>query len=631
VSTVIHPRGSEQNCSPGCSARPPSAARNRERLPILGRLFLAAFLLFATAGLIRPADAQSLGTGRVSSVVGFPTLSACVHDFLPGGVGGTGVEEYDVQPGRTYDVTLTSVTNCANSGTDPTIQVIVLSSATGNQCLTAMKVSTGTYTFRVTIPTLAAGACGTMPILYCTSNCSPTTGFFARRRDGRSFQAHLRAASFGSGCSTPIPITTDNGCGTHFQGLTCPSGDTTVCQGTVVELDFDTSQLTGGHSPYTVTVGLSNGTAMISPIMAQTTIRGTGSPSIHYTVSNLPVGTTTVTFTVTDSGDPALSTQCSFVITVIPNPSCLINGPSSVCAGSTGNTYMVTTDAASPTTYLWSITGNGTIPGSTTGSSVTVDAATTAGSYTLSVTVTDGVTHCSSTCTFPVTVNPNPTVQVTGGTTICSGFSATLTATVTGGTAPFTYTWSDGTVHGPTVLTTDSITVSPTSTTSYSVIVTDANNCTGTSNSVTVTVNECQTGCTLTIGGYRNHFRDLVSSLTDGNGLTLGGQSYSVSELLQILDATGAAGDSLLIMTQQLITAELNETKITQAGGTVPSDVPTCVAEGDAILATFSSKVAPVGTATAGPSYTVGGVSVSDVINCLNNFNTGNDGVPHCE
>ncbi len=63
----------------------------------------------------------------------------------------------------------------------------------------------------------------------------------------------------------------------------------------------------------------------------------------------------------------------------------------------------------------------------------------------------------------------------------------TITANVTGGTAPYTYLWSNG-------ATTSSITVCPGSTTSYSVIVTDANGCLQVSGRVDVNVTDVRCG-----------------------------------------------------------------------------------------------------------------------------------------
>jgi hypothetical protein len=137
---------------------------------------------------------DTLGIARVSSVV--PTNGGCVfQDSLPL----TSVENWDVQEGFSYAVTLTQVTDCANGGTDATIGVIVKSSNTGNMCLVATKVATGTYTFTVTMP---AASCHTYPIMYCATSCSGG-GMLARRADGGAKASHLRASVFGPGCSAP--------------------------------------------------------------------------------------------------------------------------------------------------------------------------------------------------------------------------------------------------------------------------------------------------------------------------------------------------------------------------------------------------------------------------------------------
>src|SRR5215831_9124949 len=71
------------------------------------------------------------------------------------------------------------------------------------------------------------------------------------------------------------------------------------------------------------------------------------------------------------------------------------------------------------------------------------------------------------------TLSPEPvlfTVEMTGGTTICSGNSATLTITFTGGTSPYTFTYNNG-VKDITITKVKSpykLTVFPSTTTSYS-------------------------------------------------------------------------------------------------------------------------------------------------------------------
>jgi VCBS repeat-containing protein len=87
-------------------------------------------------------------------------------------------------------------------------------------------------------------------------------------------------------------------------------------------------------------------------------------------------------------------------------------------------------------------------------------------------------TSSGTTCPPPTSIS----VSISGNTSICPGNSTTLTANVTGGTNPITYSWNTG-------ASTSSITVSPTSTTPYSVTVTDAGG------SATASVTVMVTGC----------------------------------------------------------------------------------------------------------------------------------------
>ena len=89
------------------------------------------------------------------------------------------------------------------------------------------------------------------------------------------------------------------------------------------------------------------------------------------------------------------------------------------------------------------------------------------GAYTILVTDINGCTATQSvTITSPTALN----VSIAGNTIICIGGSATLTSTVTGGTAPYSYDWNSGP-------TSSSILVSPNSPQSFCLTVTDANGC----------------------------------------------------------------------------------------------------------------------------------------------------------
>jgi hypothetical protein len=101
--------------------------------------------------------------------------------------------------------------------------------------------------------------------------------------------------------------------------------------------------------------------------------------------------------------------------------------------------------------------------------------------------------------------NP-PVVNAGSDTTIYYGYgvqNAVLTASVTSGTSPYSYHWSTG-------ATSSSITVSPTTTTSYNVLLTDANSCTS-ADTVVVSVIDVRCG----------HDSDKVLVCHNGNTLCI--------------------------------------------------------------------------------------------------------------
>ncbi len=151
----------------------------------LGAILAAACVLACTA--------RAHASARLVSVT--PVDGGCVA-----GPEGVSVQFWNLQPGKTYELTLTHVTDCANGGTDATIDVRVNSSGVGNTDAVATQMVPGTYRFTFAIP---AGARCTMPIFYCTMPGVGSSGMFVRRNDGDMFQAHLRMASFGSGCTNP--------------------------------------------------------------------------------------------------------------------------------------------------------------------------------------------------------------------------------------------------------------------------------------------------------------------------------------------------------------------------------------------------------------------------------------------
>lgn len=155
------------------------------------------------------------------------------------------------------------------------------------------------------------------------------------------------------------------------------------------------------------------------------------------------------------------------------DPECSITGPDPVCSGTTGHVYSA---PIGMDTYVWSIAGNGLIPGATAGQTASVNAGA-AGTYTVTVTISlDG---CTSSCSRTVTVNAKPTCSISGPDYVCSNTENIVYTAPAGMSA---YSWGisgAGSIPGSTTGASVSVTSGnfPNDYT-VSVTVTDANGCT---------------------------------------------------------------------------------------------------------------------------------------------------------
>ncbi len=315
-----------------------------------------------------------------------------------------------------------------------------------------------------------------------------------------------------------------------------PSGNTTFCQGGSVTLASSggsfyswsdgetTSSITVASSGnYSVVVTNANGcsasssstsvtvyplpTVTITPSGNTTFCQGgsvtlTSSGGSFYSWSD---GETTSSITVASSGNYSVvvsnangcsASSSATSVTVYPLPTVTItpSGNTTFCQGGS-----VTLTSSGGSFYSWS-------DGETT-SSITV---ASSGNYSVVVSNANGCSASSSATS--VTVYPLPTVTITpsGNTTFCQGGSVTLTSS--GGSF---YSWSDGE-------TTSSITV--TTSGNYSVVVTNANGCSASSSSTSITVNPLPTAAITTSGN---------TTFCQGGSVTLtssGGSFYSWSD-----------------------------------------------------------------------------------------------------
>jgi uncharacterized repeat protein (TIGR01451 family) len=221
-----------------------------------------------------------------------------------------------------------------------------------------------------------------------------------------------------------------------------------------------------------------------------------------------PIVATATSFAGTNCTSPSDGTSefSNSVIAVnCTPPPATITAPSGVCPFSTGNN--ASAPATAGATYAWSIT-NGTITGGLGTNAITFDAGSS-GAVTLNVTVTSN--GCSSNGSQNVTIRPASTATSTGSATICAGGSTTISAALTG-TAPFNVTWSDGFTQVVSSGTTASRSVSPASSTNYSVTTISDAFCNGSgSGNTLVAVNPVPTA---TVSGS--------ATICAGNSATIG-------------------------------------------------------------------------------------------------------------
>lgn len=264
-------------------------------------------------------------------------------------------------------------------------------------------------------------------------------------------------------------------------------------------------------NPCNVNLSLSSSTTQLTA-----SITGCGGLNITYTwqrwngsswvtVSTVNTTSTSNTYTPTLSGLYRVNTLCNScdataqISFTLPDPctnfSAFITGFfGTLCNGSSYIYNRNINSGTSPFSTTWRL--NGSIVG--TGTSYTFTPSST-GFYTISVTVTDN-SGCSYTdtrslsvvncCSLTTSISP-------ASNTICSNTSQTFTRNASGGTAPYSTTWTYSLNGGFSVFmgTGSSVTQNFTATGTYIImaVTTDATNCQS-SSTATITVTSC-TSC----------------------------------------------------------------------------------------------------------------------------------------
>ncbi|MBL7814127.1 MAG: T9SS type A sorting domain-containing protein [Saprospiraceae bacterium] len=392
-----------------------------------------------------------------------------------------------------------SQTTCAGN----TVTFTAKGSGSGSMTVRWQRAAAGSMTFTDIANTSAAYTTDT-DVTYTTPTLSATD-------DGAKYRA-IFTSNF-TNCSTEA-ITTEATLTvkTLSTAPTSITGTSTICNG-----NSTTLTLQGGSA----------GTGAVAEWFTGScggTSAGTGN---SITVSP----TQTTTYYVRYSGDCNTTTCASLTVTVntLSTAPASIAGTSTICNGNSTTLTLQGGSAGTGAVAEW-FTGScgGTSAG--TGNSITVSPTQTT-TYFVRYSGTCNTTTCAS---VTVTVNMLSTAptSITGTSTICNGNSTTLT--LQGGSAGTgaVAEWFTGSCGGTAAGTGNSITVSPTQTTTYFVRYSGICNTT-TCASVTVTVKTLSTAPTSISG---------TTTICNGNSTTLTLQGGSVGTGAVAQWFTGSCG-----------------------------------------------------------------------------------------
>lgn len=441
------------------------------------------------------------GSAVVSlSVNGTPTLTAssnptsyCAGSATTATLTGTGALTYTWNPGNLSGATVTvsplvtttytlGGTNAAGCSSNQTVNVVV-----------------------IPIPTLNISASSTA---ICAGNSTTLTGSGATTYTWNPGALTGATVSVSPATNTTYTLTGGNGSCTSTATIsvvvnanptiTANSSPTLVCSGSTSTLSavgaltytWNPGSLFGSPvivaplitTNYTVTGSNAAGctatavaqvsintTPTINPIATPTaicvgstaTLSSTGATTYTWNPGNLTGTSVTVSpastqiYTVTGSNGICTDTKTvQLVVNPIPTVSAISN-PTVICAANPA-----TLTGSGATSYTW-------IPGPLLGTNVVVNP-----TVTTTYTVIGSSLSCTSTATVVVNVNATPTVIASATpTNICSGTGGSATLSAVGAVS---YIWNPGTLIGSPVV------VTPTTSTTYTVIGSSPAGCLGT-------------------------------------------------------------------------------------------------------------------------------------------------------
>ncbi|MBI1287931.1 MAG: HYR domain-containing protein, partial [Flavobacteriales bacterium] len=469
------------------------------------------------------------------------------------------------------------------SNGDNTLDISGLSAGTYTATIVDQNGCVYTYSTTLTDPNqLTATISANGPTSFCEGDSvvltASTAATYSWSPNGETSQS---ITVYGSG-SYSVVITDQNGC----------VGESTTTQIVVFEVDTPTITATG---PLEFCQG--DRVTLISSVADAYLWSPTGEITQQITVGTSGVYEVTVT---DGNGCSSTSDPVEVIVNPLPQVSITPSGPTEFCNGGS-----VTLTSSVADSYFW-------FPNGETTQSITV---TESGNYGVAVVDANGCGNESQFVSVTVYDNPNVVITADGPITFCQGDSVTLTSSVAN-----TYLWN------PNGETTQSITVSETGT--FSVIVTDANGCTGESNSISVNVLESDTA-SITVAGH--------TTFCDGDSVMLTaaqGDAYLWApngETTQTIAATQTGSYSVTVINESGCSEVSDTVDITVNPNPEPvvtANGPTAFCESDSVTLTTTTSGAyfwnPNGETTQSITVSETGtfsVVVTDVNGCSGESN----------
>lgn len=285
-----------------------------------------------------------------------------------------------------------------------------------------------------------------------------------------------------SGSGNAGTQTFNSGVTTVTYTVTDGAGLTATCSYTVTVTDNQNPTITcpaniaanTGAGVCTASVATPNPTVADNCAIASITWSTTGATTLsgvgNMGTKTFNLGTTTVTYVVTDAS--GRTATCSFTVTVTDNQNPTITCPANitsntaagVCTASVPSPNATIADNCTISTTTWAVTGATTLSGSGNIGTQTFNE----GTNTVTYTVTDGSGN-TATCSYTVTVNDNqnptatcPANQTVVGNASCQGtlgnYVGMVTATDNCGVASITQAPAAGTVFTGTQVVTITVT-----------------------------------------------------------------------------------------------------------------------------------------------------------------------------